>query len=595
MIRVLFFIVLVAGLAFGAAWLADRPGEVTIVWPWLGRAIEIPLGLVIAVIAVIIGLWAARHILRTPGRVSGALRHRREARGFHAISRGLIAIGAGDLAGARRFAGDARRLAPNEPLALLLAAQTAQLAGNRDAAETTFRRMTEHDATKMLGLHGLFIEARRRNDPAAARAVAEDAVRANPAAGWAAQAVLDFRCMAGDWAGGLAALDSQMKSGLIDKPTYRRGRAVLLTARALSSGDRDAALADVTEAVKLAPGLVPAAALAGRLLAEAGKPRPASRIIQAAWRINPHPDLAETYANVRPGEAARERLARVQGAAQLAPPDLESDREARLAVARAAIDAREFAVARTQLEPLLAAPSRRVALMMAEVEEHDTGDFGRARAWMARALNAPRDPAWTADGYVSDKWLPVSPVTGRLDAFQWKVPLADLSPPGRVIEEVAPAAVPAAPALGEGAGDIGASPRSAPRADEDAPGYDGSPHAAAAVIASDSPLLATRTPAGAGSAEARGAQADANQSPPLAHASASDVSASSRRRDANDAAPAAPRTNNGSPRHPNQPRRDEAVIPLLHSPDDPGPDGDLPPEPRPEPPTPEPWWRGLFR
>jgi len=45
---------------------------------------------------------------------------------------------------------------------------------------------------------------------------------------------------------------------------------------------------------------------------------------------------------------------------------------------------------------------------------------------MARAVNAARDPAWTADGHVSDRWLPVSPVTGRLDAFQWRVPLAEL-------------------------------------------------------------------------------------------------------------------------------------------------------------------------
>ncbi len=27
---------------------------------------------------------------------------------------------------------------------------------------------------------------------------------------------------------------------------------------------------------------------------------------------------------------------------------------------------------------------------------------------------------------MSDRWLPVSPVTGRLDAFQWKVPVAEL-------------------------------------------------------------------------------------------------------------------------------------------------------------------------
>ena len=46
----------------------------------------------------------------------------------------------------------------------------------------------------------------------------------------------------------------------------------------------------------------------------------------------------------------------------------------------------------------------------------------------------PRDPAWTADGYVSERWMPVSPVSGRLDAFQWKVPLAELGDDRDVIE-----------------------------------------------------------------------------------------------------------------------------------------------------------------
>ena len=43
-----------------------------------------------------------------------------------------------------------------------------------------------------------------------------------------------------------------------------------------------------------------------------------------------------------------------------------------------------------------------------------------------RAVRALHDPAWTADGYVSDRWRPVSPVTGRLDAFQWQTPVASL-------------------------------------------------------------------------------------------------------------------------------------------------------------------------
>ena len=121
-------------------------------------------------------------------------------------------------------------------------------------------------------------------------------------------------------------------------------------------------------------------------------------------------------------DSARDRLSRMQALARMAPGHAESA----LAVARAALDAREFATARDALEHLLAASRRSASrMLMAELEQLE-GDEGRAREWMARALNAARDPAWTADGFVSDRWLPVSPVTGRLDAFQWKVPVAEL-------------------------------------------------------------------------------------------------------------------------------------------------------------------------
>ena len=63
---------------------------------------------------------------------------------------------------------------------------------------------------------------------------------------------------------------------------------------------------------------------------------------------------------------------------------------------------------------------------MAEIERNEHGDSGRARAWTLRAVRALHDPVWTADGYVSDRWRPVSPVSGRLDAFQWQTPLAAL-------------------------------------------------------------------------------------------------------------------------------------------------------------------------
>jgi HemY protein len=409
-------------ISLGAAWLADRPGDVVITWQ--GLRIETSLLVLAAAILTLMALlgvlWSlARTALRSPVTLANHLRNRRGSRAFEAISSGLVAVGAGDIAAARRLAADVNRLAPGEPLALLLSAQSAQLSGDRDGAERAFHAMASRADTKALGLHGLYIEAQRRDDPASAQAYAEEAARTTPSLGWAGRAVLEFRCAAGDWAGALALLERR-KSGL-DNATYQRQRAVLLTARAIETedSDRDSAKAFALEAVKLAPTLVPAAALAGRMLAEGGELRKASRMVAKAWSVHPHPDLAQTYAELRYGDAARDRLARVETLAKWAPRNVEGA----LAIARAAIDAREFAKARVALVPYLTAPTRRVALMMAALERAEHADEGRAREWMARALNAEPDPQWTADGYVSDRWLPVSPISGRLDAFEWRVPL----------------------------------------------------------------------------------------------------------------------------------------------------------------------------
>ena len=86
------------------------------------------------------------------------------------------------------------------------------------------------------------------------------------------------------------------------------------------------------EALKLEPMLIPAAALAGRLLAEAGSLRKAGRILEKAWKANPHPELADAYTHLRFGDSARDRLTRAEALAQKAP----GDPEAALAVARAA-------------------------------------------------------------------------------------------------------------------------------------------------------------------------------------------------------------------------------------------------------------------
>jgi HemY protein len=442
MIRVAFFLIVVGLIALGVTWLADRPGEVAVTW--LGWRIEtslmVLLAALLAIVAACMLAWSIlRGLWRSPRKMTEAMRNRREGRSQRAIMHGLIAVGAGDVRAAQRYADEARKLAPDEPLSLLLTAQSAQLSGDRAAAERAFKRMAGHDRTKLLGLRGMFIEAQRRDDIAGARAYAEEAAKIAPSLPWAGNAALQIRCASGDWAGALDMLEKNRAAGALDRGAYRRQRAVLLTARALAleESERETSQALVYEAAKLAPDLVPAVALASRYLAEGGDLRKATRMIERAWQTTPHPDLAETYAYLRFGDSARDRLTRVRRLSGLSPDNIESA----LALARAAIDAREFAEARNALSPFLARPSQRVALLMADLEQAEFADEGRSREWTARAVYAARDPAWIADGYVSDQWLPISPVSGRIDAFEWKAPAGAIasSPAAEVESEPEPA------------------------------------------------------------------------------------------------------------------------------------------------------------
>jgi HemY protein len=119
------------------------------------------------------------------------------------------------------------------------------------------------------------------------------------------------------------------------------------------------------------------------------------------------------------GQSAAERLKRAETLAALRPKHVESA----LGLCAAARAARRYDRAREALRPFAEErPTQRVCVAMAEIEAADTGDEGRVREWLARAVRAPRDPAWIADGVVAREWSPISPVTGRLDAFAWRVP-----------------------------------------------------------------------------------------------------------------------------------------------------------------------------
>ncbi len=428
MLRLVIYLVSIALIATGLAWLADRPGTLHMVWQGYDLETSVFRATVIlaAAVATAIFTWSIlRALWNSPAALGQRIVRKRQKRGLDALSSGMIAVGAGDKSLATRYALQARKSLPHEPLTHLLRAQAAQLSGDRATARRIFESMLAAPETEQLGLRGLFLEAEREGATEAARQFADKALRSNPKLAWSSDALFDLQCKQKDWAGALDTLALGKRNGLVEKTPADRRRALLLAAQAQDAEDNDAdkALSLALESNGLAPDLVPAAAVAARILAARGNTGKAAKIVQKAWTRAPHPDLAMAYAYARIGDSPRDRLDRIKQLAALNPHSIESP----IAVATTAIEARLYNDARDALQPLLDNRlTQRVATLMARVEAGENGDKGRVREWLARAVNAARDPAWTADGVISDRWEPVSPVTGALDAFQWRVPVESL-------------------------------------------------------------------------------------------------------------------------------------------------------------------------
>ncbi|MEX0840356.1 MAG: heme biosynthesis HemY N-terminal domain-containing protein [Parvibaculum sp.] len=444
MLRALFIFIVIALLSALAIWLADNPGDLTMHWRGYEIRTSFVVGVGVMALAAFLVLLAYRIVssfIDTPASVSAFLEKRRQHKGFLALSRGMVAVAAGDAADAKRYAAQAHKLLDAPPLTLLLAAQAAQLEGDETSATGYFERMLDAPETEFLGLRGLFIQARRAGDREQALAHARRAFELRPQTPWAAQAVFEIEAAEEDWDAALKTLDREVSVRVISRDKARRRRAVLLTGKAMTAVEAahgqtgearktalEKAVALALDAAALEPAFAPTVALAARLCGETGRARKAARLVESAWSASPHPELADVWLDIIDGESGYDRAARARLLAARNPDHIES----RILAARGAIGARDWPAAREALGAYVGAdaremPTQRVCELMAEIEEGAFGDRGAARGWLARALHAPEDPHWTGEGYRSSRWSPINPMTGAFDALVWTTPVVALA------------------------------------------------------------------------------------------------------------------------------------------------------------------------
>ena len=186
MIRLIALLLVWGTLGVAGAWLAES-GMVDIQWGDYDVRIHgglLVAALVTVVIAAVVVYELWHWLVGIPGRRRERTRHRREVMGYQALAHGMVAAASGDAVAAAERSRQSIRLLEDEPAALLLQAQTAQLEGKDDVAQLKFKTMLDASPTEFLGLRGLLADAVKRGAYDEALELARRAHRLRPTTPW---------------------------------------------------------------------------------------------------------------------------------------------------------------------------------------------------------------------------------------------------------------------------------------------------------------------------------------------------------------------------------------------------------------------------
>jgi HemY protein len=431
LLKVLIFIAIVAGLAYGVGFLTEMDdvalltvaGREFMLTPIVAIVLALVLLLSVWLLFKAVGLLVAtlRFLNGDETAISRYFNRRAERKGFEALAEGMMALAAGEGRLAIRKAERAEKYLQRPELTKLVLAQGAEMAGDPQLAAKTYKALVTDDRTRFVGVRGLMKQKLDAGDTDTAMKLAEKAMALRPRNEEVQTTLLQLQARHEDWAGARATLSKALKAGNVPRDLHKRRDAVLALAHArdaMAEGKVAEATRDATEANRLAPTLVPAAAMAARLAIAENKPRVATKILKAAWATEPHPDLAAAFAEIAPGETPNDRLKRFQ-------PLLAKhagNAEAKLLEAELQIAREDFPAARRALGDLAeTSPSARSLTIMAAIERGEGSEDRIVRAWLARAVTASRGPQWACGncGHVHAEWRPVCANCDSFDTLSW--------------------------------------------------------------------------------------------------------------------------------------------------------------------------------
>jgi HemY protein len=344
-------------------------------------------------------------------------------KGYNAFVSGIIALANKDY---KRAILESKKISnhldDNPSLVLLLKSEIFKVEKKYDELSVVYENMSKNKHTENLGYRGMMEQYLRAQDYHHAFIYGERLFNNNPFIEKIYDTLVSIIAKTNNWQQLLIISDRAFSKKIIDKKVYEENKSIgfFEIAKIKQLSEIEESLKYMQKALKFRKNFPPYIKLYINLLIQNKNYNLAKKSIKKAWNELPHAEYKESMLSL----AAHLEIEMSELVKYIAGASYKNE-ESIILMVEAFVESKKWDDARNQIKDLLdVRPKKEVCLLMAKIEEGDSGDVQKINAWTQRAKDGAANNIWicTISKKSQQTWSSVSEA-GYFNSLEWRQPI----------------------------------------------------------------------------------------------------------------------------------------------------------------------------
>ncbi len=344
-------------------------------------------------------------------------------KGYNAFVSGMIALANKDY---KRAILESKKISnhldDNPSLALLLKSEIFKVEKKYDELSAVYENMSKNKHTENLGYRGMMEQYLRAQDYHHAFIYGERLFNNNPFIEKIYDTLVSIIAKTNNWQQLLIISDRAFSKKIIDKKVYEENKSIgfFEIAKIKQLSEIEESLKYMQKALKFRKNFPPYIKLYINLLIQNKNYNLAKKSIKKAWNELPHAEYKDSMLSL----AAHLEIEMSELVKYIAGTSYKNE-ESIILMVEAFVESKKWDDARNQIKDLLdVRPKKEVCLLMAKIEEGDSGDVQKINAWTQRAKDGAANNIWicTISKKSQQTWSSVSEA-GYFNSLEWRQPI----------------------------------------------------------------------------------------------------------------------------------------------------------------------------